>query len=106
MASGGALARPAAARRANRPEKRGQEQAKSGPRAPRSDFRRFSSFTRDQVGPEPDPNRAGLAECARPVKAYPGGFRPGQGSTISNTLVTASGGRRNAPQAHTIDPLL
>ncbi len=37
----------------------------------------------------------GPALCARPVRAYPGGFRPGnQASTVPNTLTTASGGRR------------
>ena len=38
----------------------------------------------------------GSAAEAAAVKAYPGGFRPGKelGSTISSTLVTASGGRR------------
>ena len=42
------------------------------------------------------PGRTRVAEYARPVKAYPGGFRPGKtlGSKVSNTLITASGGRR------------
>ena len=52
-------------------------------------------------GPYADPVPEGSAVSRLAVKAYPGGFRPGKelGSAVSSTLVTASGGRRNALQA-------
>ena len=41
---------------------------------------------RPQVGIRAGSAGGGLAECARPVKAYPGGFRPGTRNDVSNTL--------------------
>ena len=91
----------AAVGRHKRPEKRGQEQPKTGPRAPRSHFRPIW-----KPNPPKEEKDNGPAKWARPVKAYPGGFRQGKTRrNISNTLVTASGGRRSALQAHTAYPL-
>ena len=70
FASGDALDRQEPANRAKRPQTTRQDQPKTGPRTPRSEFKRKTRGLHTC--------RGGVGGVSAGRKAYPGGFRPGK----------------------------